>query len=36
LNLFYSPQNDATGWHDPKYDMLDAANKELDEQKACC
>jgi len=35
LNLFYSPQNDgATGWHDPKYDaLLDAANKELDEQK---
>ncbi len=35
LNLFYSPQNDgATGFWDPKYDaMLDAANKELDEQK---
>jgi len=35
LNLFYSPQNDgATGFWDPKYDaLLDAANKELDEQK---
>ncbi len=35
LNLFYSPQNDgATGFWDPKYDaQLDAANKELDEQK---
>ncbi len=35
LNLFYSPTNDgATGFHDPKYDaLLDAANKELDEQK---
>ncbi|MDQ6786310.1 MAG: peptide ABC transporter substrate-binding protein [Acidobacteriota bacterium] len=35
LNLFYSPSNDgATGWYDPKYDqLLNAANKELDEQK---
>ncbi len=35
LNLFYSPVNDgATGFWDPKYDaQLDAANKELDEQK---
>lgn len=35
LNLFYSEKNDSsTGWWDKKYDdMLDAANRELDEMK---